>query len=122
MARSTREQWAERVARWRESGLPAAKFASDIGVSARSLTWWKWRLGSSRRAAALAPRKSSIRRESITTSGIGKSAPLTFVEMAATIETDQLEVVLASSIRIRVRPGFDPATLRRVLGVLEARR
>jgi hypothetical protein len=49
-------------------------------------------------------------------------SPLTFVEMTAAPETDRLEVVLASSVRIRVRPGFDSATLGRLLDVLEARR
>jgi hypothetical protein len=38
------------------------------------------------------------------------------------IDTDRLEVVLASSVRIRVRPGFDSTTLGRLLEVLEPKR
>jgi hypothetical protein len=49
-------------------------------------------------------------------------SPLTFVEMAAVIDAQPLEVVLPSSVRIRVRPGFDSPTLGRLLDVLESRR
>jgi hypothetical protein len=49
-------------------------------------------------------------------------SPLTFVEMSDPIEGEALEVVLPSRVRIRVRPGFDVATLGRLLDVLEARR
>jgi hypothetical protein len=48
--------------------------------------------------------------------------PLTFVEMPAGMEAEPLEVVLPSSVRIRVRPGFDSPTLGRLLDVLESRR
>jgi hypothetical protein len=46
---------------------------------------------------------------------------LTFVEMTAPIATEALEVVLPTTVRIRVRPGFDDATLGRLLDVLERR-
>jgi hypothetical protein len=36
MDRSTREEWAARIARWKDSGLTAAEFASEIGVSLRA--------------------------------------------------------------------------------------
>ena len=122
MGRSTREEWATRVARWKDSGLTATEFASEVGVSAHSLSWWKWRLTSPARAER--PKRALARRAPQPMGGPTATAisPLTFVEMTAAPETDRLEVVLPSSVRIRVRPGFDGATLGRLLDVLEARR
>jgi hypothetical protein len=42
--------------------------------------------------------------------------------MTAPAALDKLEVVLPSMVRICVRPGFDAATLGRLLDVLEQRR
>ncbi len=44
MDRTSREEWAKRVERWRDSGLTAAEFAAELGINAHSLSWWKWRL------------------------------------------------------------------------------
>jgi hypothetical protein len=46
---------------------------------------------------------------------------VTFVELSAVLDAEQLEVVLPSSVRVRVRPGFDSPTLAQLLDVLEAR-
>ena len=48
--------------------------------------------------------------------------PMTFVEMSAPISTDALEVILPTTVRVCVRPGFDDKTLGRLLDVLEQRR
>jgi hypothetical protein len=55
MARATREIWAKRVERWAESGLTAAEFAGEADINARTLTFWKWRLG--RGSASKQPQK-----------------------------------------------------------------
>lgn len=121
MSRSTREEWAARVARWRASGLTATKFASEVGISARSLSWWKWRLAS--KPGSDSPKRALARRIPRPIAPPATTiSPLTFVEMSAVSETDRLEVVLPSRVRIRVRPGFDASTLGRLLDVLEARR
>ena len=120
MGRSTREEWAARVAQWKSSGRTAAEFASEVGVSARSLSWWKWQLESTTRSGS--PKRARARQQPELIEKPTTISPLTFVEMPPAIEADRLEVVLASSVRIRVRPGFDSATLERVLDVLEARR
>src|SRR5688572_27597837 len=44
-SRVAREEWAKRVERWCESGLTAAEFAAELGINARTLTYWKWVLG-----------------------------------------------------------------------------
>lgn len=125
MKRSTREDWAGRVAKWDESGLSLKKFAGETGLNARSLSWWKWHLA---RKTAQTPAPSRAKRALARrpTAPIAKVpttiSPLTFVEMTSVIAAEPLKVVLPSSVRIRVRPGFDGTTLGRLLDVLETRR
>lgn len=120
MERRAREVWAERVAKLTESGLTLREFASQLGINHRSLSWWKWQLAS--KAPDTAPKRTRRRQAPAPIAKATTISPLTFVEMTATTETDGLEVVLPSSVRIRVRRGFDAATLGRLLDVLEARR
>ena len=109
MGRDARATWAKRVERWSESGLPAAEFAAEIGVNARTLTYWKWKLGKAELPRA-APRPA-------------------FVEVVATASPrtsdvappDSLEVVLGGGVVIRVPARFDADALRRVVVALEAR-
>jgi transposase-like protein len=119
MVRASRETWAERVAEWQESGVSAEKFAPTIGVNPSTLRWWRTQLVSpspKRRDRALVRGATTeATKTSVTVT------PVTFVEMTAAIDGDRLEVVLPSSVRVRVRPGFDSATLAQLLDVLEAR-
>ena len=118
--KSTREQWAARVAQWRDSGRSAAEFAAELGVRADTLKWWKWKLDADTR------RKSLARRPARPVQIIAKDkmavAPLTFVELTtAPMVREPLEVVLPSTLRVRVPIGFDDATLTRLLDVLDRR-
>ena len=114
MAKQSREVWAKRIERWKDSGLTAAEFAAETGINAHSLSWWKWRLGlktppsstTSRRRSRRAPLAPSVQ-------------PLQFVELAAPPGSNVLELVLARDRTIRVPLGFDGPTLERLLGVLE---
>jgi hypothetical protein len=114
MDRTSREEWAKRVERWGDSGLTAKEYAAEIGVKAHTLSWWKWRLSS----GASAPRRRRARRARTTGAG---TTPLTFVEMATAAAPEPLEIVLPSSVRIRVPSTFDGSTLARLLDVLEPR-
>lgn len=114
MDRESRETWAKRVERWKDSGLTAKEYAAEIGVNVHSLAWWKWRL-SSTSAAAKTGRRTRRARTPATT-------PLTFVEMTGAVSPEALEIVLPSSVRIRVPATFDARALGRVLEVLDARR
>ena len=116
--RSTREEWVGRVARWNESGLTAAKYASEIGVRPDTLKWWKWRLSSETRSSALARRPAQIVKAKTKT----RISPLMFVEMTAAVAPQPLEVVLPSALRVRVPVGFDDVTLGRLLDVMDRRR
>jgi len=115
MDRTSRETWAKRVERWRDSGLTAKEYAAEVGVNAHSLSWWKWRLSSGAKEQGRVPQKRHVPISPATVS------PLTFVEMTSAVTHEPLEVVLPSSIRIRVPASFDGPTLGRLLDVLEHR-
>lgn len=121
MERASRDTWAKRIERWKDSGLTATEFATEVGINPRSLRWWSWRLGA---AAAAGPHKRRRARRARSSESTRPAAitPLTFVEMPAAVTREELEIVLPTTIRICVRPGFDDATLRRLLDILEPRR
>ena len=122
MSGATREEWAKRVTRWKDSGLTAKEFASEIGVSPHSLSWWRWKLGTTHSSGTANPRLGRRGPRARAKRSSAAISPLTFVEMPAAIEGAALELVVLSKIRVRVPAGFDEVTLRRLLDVLEARR
>lgn len=114
---AVRTAWVQHVERWKASGLSAKEFSAESGINWRSLSWWKWRLagGEVKRKRRSAPEATSP--------ALAKSlAPLSFVEVTASVAREPLEVVLPSALRVRVPAGFDDATLVRLLDVLEKRR
>jgi hypothetical protein len=117
MARESREVWAKRVERWRDSGLRLKEYAAEIGVNANTLAGWRWRLGS---PGAAAPADSQERRPAfleIVAPGEARDAQ----RETAALDAEPLEIVLRSGHRVRVPAMFDEAALRRVVAVLEAR-
>ena len=89
--------------------MSAAEFALEIGVNARTLTYWKWKLGKPEPLRA-APRADFVEVVATAPSRIAGDASL-----------DALEVVLVGGVVIRVPSRFDAETLRRVVAALEAR-
>jgi transposase len=112
--RTRREEWAERVRRWRRSGLTAKEFARSVGINSGTLTYWACRLGHERRARD----GGSLR------SGVWWPAPAAgFVELIAGSGSDpRFELELGNGRRVRIPGSFEPAALQRLLGVLEAGR
>lgn len=109
MGRDARATWAKRVERWSESGLPAAEFAAEIGVNARTLTYWKWKLGKPEQRR-VTPRPEFV-----------EVVPTASPRISGGASLDALEVVLGGGVVIRVPARFDADTLRRVVVALEAR-
>ena len=109
MAMSKRDAWAARVASWTASGLPLSEFAERNGVNESTLRWWKDRLGFATREMQRGRASKALTKKA--------PPPLTFVELTDTSE-DQIEIVLPSGVRVRVRRGFDSATLTQLLAVL----
>jgi hypothetical protein len=121
MERTTREVWTKRIERWKESGLSAKEFASELGVQPRALTWWRWNLGTAAVPKG-ARRRSGAKAIAIVKQPPTLMSPLSFVEMTSAVAPQALEVLLPSTLRVRVPIGFDTATLERLLDVLERRR
>jgi hypothetical protein len=118
MARETREVWAGRIARWQQSGLTAERFAGREGVNPRTLTFWKWKLGHDDHHAAEAATSSRRGGERLAFVEVPQraAAPAAMAAPSAALE------VVAGGYRVGVAPGFDAATLRALLDVIEGRR
>jgi hypothetical protein len=96
-------QWRRRIDQWRVSGLSVRAFCAQHGLAQAS--FYAWRRVLERRAAeqpAFVPVQVVA---DATPAGQGSA----------------LEVLLLDGRTVRVAPGFDAATLRRLLAVLEGR-
>src|SRR5919204_260066 len=110
MRRESREVWRKRVERWRDSGLTAQEFASEIGVNVHSLRSWSWRLAAERQRAER-PDAPPV------------AQPLAFVEVTAPAkepatqpaQSSPFEIVFASGVTVRVPAHFQVDQLRRLL-------
>jgi transposase len=111
MARAAREEWAQRVARWEESGLTARAFAEEAGLSAQTLSYWKWKLKRDEGARSEKPAASQRR------TALARSTEPMFVEVTtpAARASGALEIVVRDEVAVRVPVGFDEDTLARVL-------
>ena len=114
MARANRETWAKRVERWKDSGLTAAEFAAEIGVTPKLLSWWKWQLA--RKEPTAKPRARRPRKSKAVVT------PLTFVEMSAPVKSEPIEIEFPSGVRVRVSASVDAEALGRVIAAVEGRR
>jgi len=91
--------WGLAVQTWRESGLSVAAFCRREGLSEPAFYAWRRRLAEKPSAPAR------------------KAKTAVFVPLGLVAVETPLEVVSGSAV-VRVRRGFDPATLRAVLGAL----
>ncbi|WP_437806836.1 IS66 family insertion sequence element accessory protein TnpA [Sorangium sp. So ce1078] len=104
---ATRVEWAERVERWERSGLSAEKFARREGYKPTQLYWWRWKLRADGPAQRLPPPSTEAPR----------FLPVHVVTEASLVAPEPIEIALPNGRVVRVRPGFDPATLERVLAL-----
>lgn len=102
--------WVRRVRRWKKSGLTAKDFAAREGVNAKTLSYWRWKLGTQ---PALEPRKPQH----------PKTTRASFVEVVPEVAAKPVaaagEVVVE---RERIRVVCDSATARDLLVALGGRR
>jgi hypothetical protein len=105
--KTSREEWQKRVERWRDSGLSAEQFASELGINAGTLKFWGYKLGKEGRAAAR-PERSQ-----------GSAAPTPFVEVRREPTASFFEVELGNGRRLRVPAAFEASVLERLLPILE---
>ena len=95
-------QWRRWIGEWQTSGLSVRAFCQRRGLTVAS--FYHWRRMLQRRAA-----------------GEPAFVPVQVVADAVPTQPSALEVVLTDGRAVRIAPGFDAATLRRLLAVLEGR-
>ena len=96
------QQWRRWIGEWRASGVSVRAFCDRRGLALP--TFYAWRRTLERRAAEGAT-----------------FVPVQLVAEASPAPASALEVVLVDGRTVRVAPGFDAATLRQLLAVLEGR-
>jgi hypothetical protein len=94
------DEWAERIAAQRRSGMSVKQFCKEQGLTEYSFYAWRKRLRESGPVQFALVERSARRQERT-------AEPV-------------LEVVLATGERLRIGPGVDITTLRTVVDVLRA--
>lgn len=113
-----REEWAKRVERWRDSGLTTAEFAAEVGISAKTLTYWAWTL--KREATGEKRVWPKKKRPVATPAAAGATArATTFVEVSSQVDQQRFEIEIRGR-RLHIPQGFDAQQLRSLLQVLES--
>lgn len=98
----TESLWAERIAAWRASGDTVPAFCKGKDFTPSGLRYWTSRL----RAGKPLPPKPEVRLARV-------------VRPAPSAEATETPILLeVGAVRLGIRRGFDPATLRAVLDVL----
>jgi transposase len=108
--RQKQQQWERWVRSWRASGLSVRAFCGEHGLSEASFYAW---------------RRTLQRRQQTTVAVVPvhvlDDAPPGALDSGAADSGAALEVVLPGRCVVRVGPGFDAATLRRLLALLEGK-
>lgn len=109
-----REQlWRGRLREQARSGLSIREFCDSRGLLESSFYFWRREL---RARDAEQDQGNALPADAVTA-----SLPLFAAVTVSAVEApnSDLELVLTSGLRVRVPSGFDPQTLRELLGVLE---
>jgi hypothetical protein len=101
--------WRHAVRQWRKSGLSIRDFCREEGLPEPNFYAWR---------STLAKRDA----EKVTFVPVQVVAEPTTPPPAGNDETAALELILVSGRRLRVGPGFDAATLQRLLPLVEGSR
>lgn len=93
------QQWRRWIHQWRNSGMSVRAFCARHDLAQPSFYAWRREIQQRDAAAAF--------------------VPVHVVRDDESVPTSHFEVVLPGGRTLRVTPGFDPATLRQLLAVLE---
>lgn len=105
--RTSRDEWRKRVERWKDSGLTAEQYASELGINAKTLQFWKYKLAKPEPSARRARRSPSV------------EAALPLVEVRPALnEGGAFELELSGGKRLRIPAAFEVGPLERLLAVL----
>lgn len=123
--RTSREEWARRIAEWRRSGLSVRQFAARLGVNAKTLGYWVWRLSSSTRRVDARADSSGGARFVEVVGAVARPAPKRSPRsprQESLVQT--VEVALRDGLRLRVGWPMDGDAARQLatlVAALEAR-
>jgi hypothetical protein len=114
-----REEWAKRVERWRDSGLTTAEFAAEVGINAKTLTYWAWTL---KREATGAKRVWPAKKKRSGPAPAAASAKVRapFVEVSSQVGGQARFELEVRGRRLHIPQAFDAQQLRSLLQVLES--
>jgi len=110
---SKQQHWLDLMRRWQQSSCSVRAFCARYGLTQASFYFWRRVL-----------RERGLLHEQPARSQRAASAPpsTAFVKLtldAAAPSTTAVELVLNDRRRLRVHPGFDPATLLQLVRLLE---
>lgn len=105
--RASRDEWAKRVERWRDSGMSAEQFAAELGINAGTLKFWKYKL-------SLPAGEKRLRKET------RKPLPLVELRTVPVVQAAAFDLEVRGGRRVHVPAGFDADALKRLLAVLES--
>lgn len=94
----TEQRWRRWILQWQQSGLSVRAFCDRHHLATPSFYAW---------------RRTLQQRDAV------PFVPVRILPDRDTAPANGVEVILAGGRRLRVTPGFDPATLRQLLAVLE---
>lgn len=105
-----RRRWTELVTKWQGSGSSQAVFCREHGLNANTFNFWKLRVLRQRPGT-----RHNRRMLEATADDDSKFIPV----RVATQSSCAFEVCLRSGHTIRIAPGFDETSLRRLINLLE---
>ena len=111
-----RDFWQAHVKAWSESGLTQRAYCQEHGLSEAQFSHWKPRLRKKGQRQRPKPKAQLVPLQVIeeVTSETGRGK----VRGAAS-DAGELALVFGNGLRLEISEGFDDATLRRVLEVLD---
>jgi hypothetical protein len=110
------KHWRKILEECERSGLRRSEFCRRNGLRETTLSWWAREL----RRRDQAGRKSALPKVSPARKSPGHAfVPVRVIEAPARETVQDVEVVTRGGHVVRVRPGFDAATLRQVIAALE---
>ena len=116
---ASREEWRDRVERWKASGLRGKEFAAKEDLSPRSLSWWRWQLHRSETSALVQPKQRRQGRRKTTADKLS-FVPVVVGKAKVATAPSIIEIVLTNDLRLRVATEIDEAALVRVVRALGA--
>jgi hypothetical protein len=113
------QEWRNRIAQWRASGQSVRAFCAERQLSEPS--FYSWRRTITSRDDAATPVPKPITTDRPESADRPAFVPVRVVAASPTSGSAAggLELILSAGHVVRITPGFDSATLRRLLAALE---